>query len=71
MRLQARLSALLRSVLHRRRMNQELADELQFHLEEQTRENLAAGMELQQARRQALLAFGGLEAVKEDCRDQW
>ncbi|HEU5337112.1 MAG TPA: ABC transporter permease [Terriglobales bacterium] len=58
-------------MLHRRRMNQELADELQFHLEEQTRENLAAGMELQQARRQALLAFGGLEAVKEDCRDQW
>lgn len=71
MRMQARLFALLNSVLHRRRMNQELADELQFHISEQTRENLAAGMEPRQARRQALLAFGGLEAVKEDCRDQW
>lgn len=71
MRLQGRLSALLRSLLHRRQMNQELANELQFHIEEQTRENLKAGMEEQEARRQALLAFGGLESVKEDCRDQW
>ncbi len=52
-------------------MNDELAEELRFHLERQIEANLAAGMEPEQARRQAVLAFGGLEGVKEDCRDQW
>jgi predicted permease len=71
MRLQARVSALWRSCLQRRRMNQELDEELRFHLEQQVRANLAAGMAAEQAQRQARLVFGGLESVKDDCRDQW
>jgi len=66
-----RISAWLRSVFHRREMHDDLAEELHFHLERQIEAYLAAGMDPVQARRQAALAFGGLEGVKEDCRDQW
>src|SRR5690348_17125095 len=71
MRLRARISAWLRSLFHRREMNDDLAEELRFHLEQQIEANLAAGMNPEQARRQAVLAFGGLEGFKEECRDQW
>ncbi|HKW25173.1 MAG TPA: ABC transporter permease [Terriglobales bacterium] len=71
MRWQARISAWLRSLFRRREMNDDLAEELGFHLEQQIEANLAAGMEPEHARRQAVLAFGGLEGVKEHCRDQW
>ena len=52
-------------------MNDDLAEELRFHMERQIEANLAAGMNPAQARRQAVLAFGGLEGVKDNCRDQW
>ena len=47
----------------------EMSDELRFHIERQTDANIAAGMPLGEARRQALLQFGCAEAVKEDCPD--
>jgi predicted permease len=47
-----------------------LESELQFHVEEQVRANMAAGMTAEEARRQANIAFGGLEQIKEECRDQ-
>jgi len=40
------------------------------HIDRQTTANIAAGMPPQEARRQAVLLFGGLEAVKENCREQ-
>src|SRR6266704_9631 len=43
--------------------------EMRFHLERQIAENLAAGMSPQEARRAARLEFGGVEQVKERCRD--
>jgi putative ABC transport system permease protein len=46
-----------------------LNEELRFHLEQQIALNLAAGMHPEEARRQAVLQFGALEAVKEDCRE--
>jgi len=48
----------------------ELGDELRFHVEQQTAVNVAAGMPREEARRQAVLQFGGAESVKEDCREQ-
>src|SRR6201981_3463556 len=48
----------------------EMSDELRFHIERQTDANVASGMPRDEARRQALLQFGGAEAVKEDCREQ-
>jgi len=60
----------LRSVLSRRRMERELDVELRFHLERETEENIRRGMNPADARRAALRSFGGVEQVKEACRDE-
>ena len=43
--------------------------EVAFHLEQMTQANIAAGMAPEQARRAALLAFGGTEQVTQQVRD--
>ena len=43
--------------------------ELRFHLESRIGDNIRAGMSEPEARRQARLEFGGLEGVKEECRE--
>src|SRR4051795_10192485 len=48
----------------------EVDEEIQFHLERQLEANLAAGMSLAEARRQAALSFGGRERTREQCREQ-
>jgi len=52
------------------RRERELAAELQAHLEMQTDDNLTRGLSPEEARRQALLKFGGVESAKESYRDQ-
>ena len=47
----------------------QLDAELRFHLEQQTADYVAAGMTQEGARRRARLEFGGLDQVKEECRD--
>lgn len=64
-----RLSHWLRSVLRRRAMERELDDELRDHIEHQTAANLAAGMPPDAAYRAALVAFGGVERIKDESRD--
>ncbi len=58
-----------RSLLRRNTAEQELGSELRFHIERQVEENIAAGMSAREARRAAVREFGGVEQVKEDCRD--
>src|SRR5262249_28078787 len=52
-----------------------LKKEPSFRSEEQTQENMAAGMAPDEARREAILAFGGAAQVSEECREvsswQW
>ena len=60
----------LRRWFSRKGWEREMNEELRDHIEKQTAENVAAGMTPQEARRQAVLQFGGVEAVKEDCREQ-
>jgi putative ABC transport system permease protein len=48
----------------------EIDDELQFHLEQQTQVNITAGMTRAEARRQALVAFGGVERAREQTHEQ-
>ena len=43
--------------------------ELRFHLEHRIADLVAAGMAPEEARRRARLEFGGLDQVKEECRD--
>ncbi len=47
----------------------ELDAELRFHFERQVADNTRQGMPEEEARRRARLEFGGLDQVKEDCRD--
>ena len=46
-----------------------LDSELRFHIDALIDENIASGMSPQQARRQAMLEFGGHEQIKEQLRD--
>ncbi len=59
----------LRSLFRRRATDQELDEELRYHVECRTEENVAKGMSPQEARRVALLAMGGVERRKEECRE--
>jgi hypothetical protein len=63
------VSNLFRSLLRRNTVEQELGSELRFHIDRQVEENIAAGMAPQEARRAAVHEFGGVEQVKEECRD--
>jgi predicted permease len=54
----------------KKKWEQDVNDELRFHIERQTAENIAAGLPPEEARRQAVLQLGALEGVKEDCREQ-
>lgn len=53
-----------------RRADDELREELEAHLEMATAENLRRGMDPREARRQAMLASGGLAQAAEAIRDQ-
>ena len=59
----------LRSLFHRDAVEQDLSDELQYHLEQKTHEYIAGGLSPEEARRKATREFGGLELHKEQCRD--
>lgn len=52
-----------------RREERELDEELAFHLDRQTEENIASGMNPREARRQARIAFGGVERSRQQCRE--
>src|SRR5579864_1957087 len=58
-----------RRLLKRGEMERHLDAELRFHFDGLVADNLRAGMSEPEARRQARLTFGGLEQVKEECRD--
>jgi predicted permease len=53
-----------------KKLEEELAKELQFHLEESKKNLMAREIDAQEARRQAVLKLGGLEQTKERVRDQ-
>jgi putative ABC transport system permease protein len=59
----------LRSLFRRQRVEQELSEELQFHLDQKTQEYIASGLTPDEARRKARREFGGVELSKENCRD--
>jgi predicted permease len=59
----------LRSLFRRARVEQELDDELRFHMDQQAGKYMHSGMSREEALRRVRLEFGGAEQVKEDCRD--
>ncbi len=59
----------LRASLRRGKIEREMDAEMRFHLEMETAENIRRGMSEEEARRAALLSFGGVERTKEAYRD--
>src|SRR5947209_6978411 len=59
----------LRSVLRRHRVEQDLNEELRYHLELKTEEYMAQGLTPEESRQAALRAMDGLTQRKEECRD--
>jgi putative ABC transport system permease protein len=58
-----------RSLGQRRAVKQEIDEELRFHLEQRTAENIASGMTPGEAAREARKRFGNLQSVREECRE--
>ena len=58
------------SFFHRPARDRELTDELESHLQMHIDENIRRGMTPAEARRQALIASGGMEQAKEAYRDR-
>jgi predicted permease len=58
-----------RSLLRRDRVEQELDDEIRFHLDHLIDEYAASGMPREEARYAALREMGGIDQRKEECRD--
>jgi predicted permease len=51
-------------------VKREIDEELRFHLDQRTAENLSAGMSPEDAAREARKRFGNLQSVREDCREK-
>src|SRR6185436_1535617 len=64
-----KLSSALRSIFQKDRVERDLDRELSFHVEMEFEKNLARGMSPAEARRQAMISFGGVEKFKEESRD--
>jgi putative ABC transport system permease protein len=64
-----RLVLKLRTLFRRDQVDQELDEELRYHVERKTELLIAQGMPPADARYAALRAFGGVELRKEACRD--
>jgi hypothetical protein len=63
-----RFLARLTDLATRRAQEHRLREEIEEHIALQTAENVRAGLSPVEARRQAMLKFGGVEAVKEEYR---
>ena len=60
----------LRALFRRNTVEAELDDELRFHFEQQVEKCIRSGMTREEARRKARLSVGGIDQVKEECREE-
>ncbi|HYL61900.1 MAG TPA: ABC transporter permease [Candidatus Methylomirabilis sp.] len=59
----------LRSLFHRRAVENELDDELRFHFDQQVQKFVDSGLPLAEAHRRARLTIGGRDQIREEYRD--
>src|SRR5215831_16238131 len=64
-----KLSLRLRSLFRKGRVEKELSDKLRFHMEKLIEDKVAHGMTREEARYAALRELGGVEQIREECRD--
>src|SRR5215475_3272954 len=60
----------LRAFFFKSRLEEELYEEVRFHLEREIEENIIRGMTPEEAQYAAMRSFGGVERVKEESRDE-
>ncbi len=65
----ARARSLVRALTSRGAFEAGLAEELRFHIEQYSEDLVASGMSPEEARRRARMEFGGINTVKEECRE--
>jgi hypothetical protein len=58
-----------RRFFRRQLTERQIDTELRFHLDQQVADYLAAGLTAEEAGRRARLEFGGLDQMKEECRN--
>ncbi|HEY7514318.1 MAG TPA: ABC transporter permease, partial [Vicinamibacteria bacterium] len=71
MRALSRIRHFLRALLSRDAVERELDDELRLHLELEAEKRQREGEAPEEARRRAAVSFGGVDRVKEECRESW
>src|SRR5215471_15057363 len=71
MRWKQELTFIIRRLVHRRRAERELDEEIRVHLEMETARNVADGMSPEEAQLAARRSFGSLALSKEDSRAMW
>jgi predicted permease len=65
----ARFHSFWRALRNRPQQEQDLNDEIRFHIEARTEDLIHRGLSREQAQRQARLEFGALDKAKEACRE--
>ncbi|MBO0859738.1 MAG: ABC transporter permease [Chloracidobacterium sp.] len=71
MRWKQELYFIIRRIIHRRRAERELDEEIRAHLEMEIEQNMADGMSPEDARWAARRLFGSMAIAKEDSRAMW
>jgi putative ABC transport system permease protein len=66
-----RMRSLFRALTRRRQFEDGMAAELQFHIERYNEDLIRSGVSPQEAARRARMEFGGVDNVKEDCREAY
>jgi putative ABC transport system permease protein len=59
----------LRALLRRNGLEAELDEEMRFHFDRLVEKNMRSGLTRQEAARRARLTFGGIEQIKDECRE--
>lgn len=59
----------LRALVRRGRLNAELDEELRDHVKRETEKYVRSGMQVDEARRKALIALGGIEQTRQWTRE--
>ena len=63
------LKSILSGLFHRSRTESSMAEEMRFHIEAYAAGLVRSGVPLEEARRRARMEFGGIEVVKDQCRE--
>ena len=65
----ARMKSFLRTLLRPERFENEMQDEIEFHVEQHAKRLAESGVSAEEALRRARVEMGAIHAYKDDCRE--